>query len=237
MVKPRCILFKKKKKEESAFYRNTNELVILFKSPLIGKDPDAGEDWGQEKGATKGWDGWMASPTQWTWVWANSRRQWRTGKPGMLQFHGITVRCHWATEQQTNEPVPGCRKEFLRTCQSVSSVTQSCPTLCNPMDFSTPGFPVHHQLPALAQTHQMLPFPLVLFPPLCPGDNQSHAQERAFPPEAGPSQITNMDRPEQSLGASGVWETVAFLTISGANAATKCKMKPAHSCTFWRPSP
>ena len=34
-----------------------------------------------------------------------------------------------------------------------SSVAQSCPTLCNPMDCSTPGFPVHHQLPELAQTH------------------------------------------------------------------------------------
>ena len=34
-----------------------------------------------------------------------------------------------------------------------SSVTQSCPTLCNPMDCSTPGFPVYHQLPELAQTH------------------------------------------------------------------------------------
>ena len=34
-----------------------------------------------------------------------------------------------------------------------SSVTQSCPTLCNPMDCSTPGFPVHHQLTELAQTH------------------------------------------------------------------------------------
>ena len=33
-----------------------------------------------------------------------------------------------------------------------STVTQSCPTLCNPMDCSTPGFPVHHQLPELAQT-------------------------------------------------------------------------------------
>ena len=32
----------------------------------------------------RGWDGWMASPTQWTWVWANSRRQWRTGKPCVL---------------------------------------------------------------------------------------------------------------------------------------------------------
>ena len=34
-----------------------------------------------------------------------------------------------------------------------SSVTPSCPTLCDPMDCSTPGFPVHHQLPELAQTH------------------------------------------------------------------------------------
>ena len=34
-----------------------------------------------------------------------------------------------------------------------SSVTQSCQTLCDPMDCSTPGFPVHHQLPELAQTH------------------------------------------------------------------------------------
>ena len=34
-----------------------------------------------------------------------------------------------------------------------SLVTQSCPILCDPMDGSTPGFPVHHQLPQLAQTH------------------------------------------------------------------------------------
>ena len=33
----------------------------------------------------KEWDGWMASPTQWTWVWASSRRWWWTGKPDMLQ--------------------------------------------------------------------------------------------------------------------------------------------------------
>ena len=35
-----------------------------------------------------GWDGWMASSTQWTWVWANSGRWWRTGKPGVFQFIG-----------------------------------------------------------------------------------------------------------------------------------------------------
>ena len=36
------------------------------------------------EGDNRGWDGWMVSLTQWTWVWANSRRQWRTGKPGVL---------------------------------------------------------------------------------------------------------------------------------------------------------
>ena len=34
-----------------------------------------------------------------------------------------------------------------------SSVTQSCPTLCDPMNCSTPGLPVHHQLPEFTQTH------------------------------------------------------------------------------------
>ena len=37
--------------------------------------------------------------------------------------------------------------------QSVSSVAQLCPTLCDPMDFSIPGLPVHHQLPEITQTH------------------------------------------------------------------------------------
>ena len=42
---------------------------------------------------------------------------------------------------------------FTSLSQSVSSVTQSCPTLCSPMDCSTPGLPVHHQLPEFTQTH------------------------------------------------------------------------------------
>ena len=49
----------------------------------------------------RGQDGWMASSTQWTWVWANSRRLWRTGKPGMLQSMGSQRLGHdWVTEQQ-----------------------------------------------------------------------------------------------------------------------------------------
>ena len=49
----------------------------------------------------KGQDGWMASPIQWTWVWANSGKWWRTGKPGMFQSMGSQRVGHdWVTEQQ-----------------------------------------------------------------------------------------------------------------------------------------
>ena len=40
------------------------------------------------KGDDRGWDGWMASPTQWTWVWVNSGSWWWTGRPGVLQSMG-----------------------------------------------------------------------------------------------------------------------------------------------------
>ena len=49
----------------------------------------------------RGWDGFMPSPTQWTWVWASSGRWWRTGKPGMLKSVGLQKVGHeWVTEQQ-----------------------------------------------------------------------------------------------------------------------------------------
>ena len=53
------------------------------KSRLIGKDPDAGKDWRQEReeGDGRRWDGLLASLTQWTWVWVNSGSWWWTGKP------------------------------------------------------------------------------------------------------------------------------------------------------------
>ena len=53
------------------------------------------------EGDHRGWDGWVASLTQWLWDWANSRRQWRTGRPGVLQFMGLQRVWHYlATEQQ-----------------------------------------------------------------------------------------------------------------------------------------
>ena len=69
------------------------------KSWLIGKDPDAGKDWGQEEKGTTEEDGWMASPTEWTWVWVDSGSWWWTGRPGVLWFMGWQrVGQDWATE-------------------------------------------------------------------------------------------------------------------------------------------
>ena len=49
----------------------------------------------------RGWDGWMVSPTQWTWVWENFGRWWRTGNPGLLQSMGSQrVGNDWTTERQ-----------------------------------------------------------------------------------------------------------------------------------------
>ena len=52
----------------------------------------------------RGWDGWMASPTQWTWVWVNSRSWQWTGRPGILQSMGLQrVEHDWATELNWTE--------------------------------------------------------------------------------------------------------------------------------------
>ena len=51
------------------------------------------------EGDNRGWHGWMASPTQWRWVWVDSRSWWWTGRPGVLQFMGSQrVGQDWATE-------------------------------------------------------------------------------------------------------------------------------------------
>ena len=74
------------------------------KNWLTGKDPDAGKDWRQEEKGTTGWDGWMASPTLWTWIWASSWSWWWTGKPGVLQSMGSKRVVHdWATKLNWTE--------------------------------------------------------------------------------------------------------------------------------------
>ena len=75
------------------------------KNWLIGKDPDAGKDWRQgREGDDRGWDGWMASMTWWTWVWASSGIWWWTGNLGVLQSMGLQrVGHYWGTELNWTE--------------------------------------------------------------------------------------------------------------------------------------
>ena len=81
---------------------NSNTLTTWCKEWTYWKRPCCGERLkAGGGGGDRGWDGWMASPIQWTWVWASCRRWWGTGKPGMLQSMGSQrVRHDSATEQQ-----------------------------------------------------------------------------------------------------------------------------------------
>ena len=65
----------------------------LEKTLMLGKLKVGGE------GDGRGWDGWMTSLTNWTWIWANSRSWWWTGRPGVLQSMGLQgVGHNWGRE-------------------------------------------------------------------------------------------------------------------------------------------
>ena len=71
------------------------------KSWLIGKDPDAGKDWRQEEKGTTEDEGWMASLTQWTWVWASSGRWWWTREAWRAAVHGVAKSWTWLIDWMT----------------------------------------------------------------------------------------------------------------------------------------
>jgi len=151
------------------------------------------------EGDDRGWGGWMASLTQWMWVWVNSGIWWWTGRPAVLQSMGSQIvrhdwRLNWTMGKNRRKrirrngvaivnkrvwkvvlakltawslfvskanhlvkamvfPVVMYRCENWTIRKAFSSVTQSCPTLFDPMNRSMPGLPVHHQLPEFTETH------------------------------------------------------------------------------------
>ena len=61
------------------------------------------------EGDDRGWDGWVASPTQWTWVWVTFGSWWWTGRPGVLRFMGSQrIGHHWATERNWTDSLEFC---------------------------------------------------------------------------------------------------------------------------------
>ena len=67
----------------SSTFTTSCEELTHWKRPWCWEGLGAGDE-----GDDRGWDGWMASPTQWAWVWVNSGSLWWTGRPGLLRFMG-----------------------------------------------------------------------------------------------------------------------------------------------------
>ena len=85
----------------SSILATSCEELTHWKRPWCWEGLGAGGE-----GDNRGWDGWMASPTRWTWVWVNSGSWWWTGRPGVLRFTGSQRAGHdWATELNwTDDP-------------------------------------------------------------------------------------------------------------------------------------
>ena len=62
---------------------------LMWRADSFEKILMLGKIEGRWRGDDRGWDGWMASPTQWTWLWVNSGSWWWTGRPGVLQSMGL----------------------------------------------------------------------------------------------------------------------------------------------------
>ena len=76
------------------------------------------------EGDNRVWDCWMASPTQWTWVWTSSESWWRTGKPGMLQSmgsqrvgHNWGIELNWYLNKVEKKGFPGSSSGKQPACQ------------------------------------------------------------------------------------------------------------------------
>ena len=86
----------------------------LEKTLILGKTE------GRREGDDRGWDGWMTSPTQWTWVWAGSGNKWWTGKPGVLQSMVLQRVGHdWANELNWLDGGKNFERNYVRKLEYV----------------------------------------------------------------------------------------------------------------------
>ena len=80
--------------ETPILWATSCEELTHWKRPWCWEGLGAGGE-----GENRGWDGWMALATRWTWVWVNCGSWWWTGRPGVLRFMGSKrVRHNWSTE-------------------------------------------------------------------------------------------------------------------------------------------
>ena len=80
------------------------KLKLQYFGHLVQRTDSLEKIWCWEKlkaggvGDDRGWDGWMASPTRWTWVWASSGSWWMTGKPGCAAVQRVTKIQTWLSD-------------------------------------------------------------------------------------------------------------------------------------------
>ena len=102
------------------------------------------------EGDDRGWNGWMTSPTQWTWVWASSESWWWTGRPGVLQSMGSPrVRHDWETE------LNWCAWLYLESCESPWGVTDIGGGLRDPHTNSSISFIFSEPEPRGSTLHKL----------------------------------------------------------------------------------
>ena len=98
-ISPRCSLEGQMLKVKLQYFGHLMEELTHWKRPWCWEVLGAGGE-----GDDRGWNGWMASLTWWTWVWVNFRSWWWTGRPGVLQFMGLQRVGHdWVNELNWTE--------------------------------------------------------------------------------------------------------------------------------------
>ena len=98
-ISPGCSLEGLMLKLKLQYFGHLMRRVTCWERPWCWEGLGAGGE-----GDNREWDGWMASPTQWTWVWVGSGSWWKTGRPGMLRFMGSQrVGHNWVTELNWTE--------------------------------------------------------------------------------------------------------------------------------------
>ena len=124
----------------SSTLATTHEELTHWKRPWFWDGLGAGGE-----GDDRGWDGWMASPTRWTWVWVNSGGWWWTGRPGVLRFRGSQRVGHdWVTELNWTDIYT---KSWRSQTQASKSVL---PAEWNRTYLSTPTMSYHNTYERLA---------------------------------------------------------------------------------------
>ena len=127
-------------------------------------------------------------------IWLQGRPRGRAGKgAGVAKCAGHMVSVtathlyhssmKQATDRSKQRTVAGSQRHFNSCSVQFCSVAESCPTLCDPMNCSMPGLPVHHQLPEFAQTHVH---------PVGDAIQPSHPLSSPSPPAPSPSQLQGL---------------------------------------------